>query len=77
MFWKKKKEKATKKIDKLVTGVIIGSAIVSIFWLSKTQKWKEISWGIAKKSRGVFGRLYDLIGKIMWKIIRKHNSQKK
>ncbi len=77
MFGKKKKEKAAKKIDKLVTGVIIGSAIVSIFWLSKTKKWKEISWGIAKKGRGFFGRLYDFIWKIMWKIIGWYSNKKK
>jgi len=29
-------------MDKLVTGIIIGSAAASIFWLSRTKKWKKI-----------------------------------
>ncbi len=44
MFSKNKKINYwAKKVDKIVTGFIIGSALVSIFWLTHTKKWKEIS----------------------------------
>lgn len=51
MFWKnnKKLKDWVKKVDKLVTTVIIWSAIASIFWLSQTKKWKEISQNIHTK----------------------------
>ncbi len=62
MFWKKKDH--IKKVDKLVTWIIIGSAIASIFWLSQTKTWKEIT----KKSKWLFAKSYDLFGKWMVKI---------
>ncbi len=65
----KKKEKTTKKIDKLVTGVIIGSAIASIFGLSKTKKWKQVTKSISKKSKGVFGTIYHIFWKLMSKLL--------
>lgn len=32
-----------KKIDRIVTWFIIGGALASIFWLTHTKKWQEIS----------------------------------
>ena len=52
MFGKKK----AKKIDNLVTGLIIGSAVASIFGLSKTKKWKEVTKEISKKVNLFFER---------------------
>ncbi|MDQ7023581.1 MAG: hypothetical protein Q9M97_08875 [Candidatus Gracilibacteria bacterium] len=45
MFGKKK----VKKIDNLVTGLIIGTAVASIFGLTKTKKGKEVTSEITKK----------------------------
>jgi len=70
MFGKKR----AKKIDNLVTGVIIGSAIASIFGLSQTKKWKEVTANISKKSRWVFWRVYDSFWKTMCKIMTKKNK---
>ena len=70
MFWKKK----VKNIDKLVTGVIIGSAIASIFGLSKTKKWKEITQNVSNKSRWVFSKVYESFWKWMCKIFSKKNK---
>lgn len=51
IFSKNKKiDSWVKKMDKIVTWIIIGSAIASIFWLSQTKKWKEISHEISSKS---------------------------
>lgn len=44
MFSKNKKlNYGARKVDKIVTTFIIGTAIASIFWLSHTKKWKEVS----------------------------------
>ena len=44
MFWKNKKLNYwVKKIDRIVTWFIIGWALASIFWLTHTKKWQEIS----------------------------------
>lgn len=69
MFSKNKKiNYGARKVDKIVTTMIIGSAIASIFWLSQTKKWREISQDIkqkmspvvhtsSKKALSVFGRV--------------------
>lgn len=69
MFSKNKKINYwARKVDKIVTTVIIWSAIASIFWLSQTKKWKEISHDIkvklspvvntsSKKALSVFGKM--------------------
>lgn len=44
-------KKTTKKIDKIVTWVIIWTAVASMIWLSQTKKWKEITWEIKEKSK--------------------------
>ena len=67
MFGKKK----VKKIDKIVTWIIIGSAVASIFGLSKTKKWKEVTQKISTKSKSIFWRVYEKFWKLMSKIIRK------
>ena len=67
---KKKKGKALNKIDKLVTGVIIWSAIASIFGLSKTQKWKKITNKVSTKSKNVFWKMYEKFSNIMSFIFR-------
>lgn len=59
MFFKKGKEEVDKsvgKIDKLVTGLIIGWAIGSLFGLSKSKKSRDVtkvvidSWKVAGKA---------------------------
>ena len=60
-----KKKKAAKKIDTLITGVIIGSAIASIFGLSKTKKGKEITAEVTNKSKWVLRTVYEFFGRCM------------
>jgi len=64
----KNKVKTTKKIDKLITWVIIGWAIASIFGLSKTKKWKQVKKEISKKSKWLFWRIYGVFDTFMCKI---------
>lgn len=67
MFGKKK----VKKIDNLVTGLIIWTAVASIFGLSKTKKWKEVTNDISKKSKWIFWKVYWVFWKSMCKILSK------
>jgi F0F1-type ATP synthase membrane subunit a len=67
MFGKKK----VKKIDKLVTWVIIGGAIASIFGLSKTKKGQEVTEKIQVKSKWVFWKVYEKFWKVMCKFVSK------
>jgi hypothetical protein len=67
MMFRKSREQVDKsvgKMDKIVTGIILGAAVASIFWLSRTRKWREMSHSIfeqsktwAKKSIGIFGKM--------------------
>lgn len=45
--------KQVKKMDKLVTGMILWWAIASLFWVAtKTKKWKQVTnkvWEISKQ----------------------------
>ena len=67
-------KKKAKKIDKLVTGLIIGSAVASIFGLSKTKKWEEVTKNISKKSKSIFWNIYNKFWKTMCKIVSKKNK---
>ncbi len=75
IFWRKKKDESRlKKVDWLVTWVIIAWALAWIVWLSKTKKWKEVVWNIKEKNKGnikktkkVFLKWYELL----WKTIAK------
>jgi len=70
MFFRKKKEKATKKIDKLVTGFIIGWAVAWMIGLSQTKKWKQVTWEIKIKSKNIFEKTHSLFWKTMIKLIK-------
>lgn len=66
MFFKNSNvTKHVKKIDKIVTTIIIWWAIASIFWLSKTQKWKEITKNLTLKSKKISRWFLT----ILWKFI--------
>jgi hypothetical protein len=73
MFGKKK----VKKIDNLVTGVIIWTAVASIFGLSKTKKWKEVTAKVSNTSKSIFKKVYHSFWKTMCKIISKKNKWEK
>lgn len=53
IFRKSKKEVSNgmKKMDSLVTWLIVGGAVASIFWLSRTKKWKKMTSNILKRSK--------------------------
>ncbi len=70
MFSKNKKiNYGARKVDKIVTTMIIGSAIASIFWLSQTKKWREFSQDMKQKISPVVNtsskRALSIFGKVI------------
>jgi len=76
MFFKKKKEKTTKKIDKLVTWLIIWWAVAGMIWLSQTKKWKEVTQEVKNKSKNIFEKTHSLFWKTMIKLIKLTKKNK-
>jgi uncharacterized membrane protein len=71
MFFKKWVKKQAKKVDKLITWIIIWTAVASMVWLSKTNRWKRFvnsvkGWVVEwyKKSRSIFWKFLVAIIKI-------------
>lgn len=67
MFFRKKKESHTKKLDKLVTWLIIGWAVAWMIGLSKTEKGKEVTEVVKKEWWKVAWKAYALF----WKALAK------
>ncbi|ATU05243.1 hypothetical protein BKN14_02185 [Candidatus Gracilibacteria bacterium HOT-871] len=77
MFGKKRVKKSAGKIDKIVTGVIIGTAVASMVGLSQTKKGKEVTKDIKQKSSGFFSRINKFFGKTTLFILKIFNRNKK
>ena len=66
MFFRKKKvEDHAKKIDKLITWLIIGWAVASMIGLSKTDKWKEITENVKEE----WSKVAKQWVKLFWKVL--------
>ncbi|MCD5385198.1 hypothetical protein LRZ95_00860 [Candidatus Gracilibacteria bacterium] len=83
MFFRKKEvDKHAKKIDKLVTGLIIGGAVTSMVGLSRTNKGKEITKNIKNESKKVVKggkniakKGYKLFGKVLVGTLKIFNKK--
>ncbi len=77
MFFKKKNkiESHAKKLDKLVTWLIIGWAVASMIGLSKTKAWKEITTNIKLNSTWILKKWYSIFWKTLVWIIRFFNKK--
>ena len=68
MFFKKKKvEDQARKIDKLITWLIIWWAVASMIGLTKTEKWKQIT----KKAQSKWSQIVKKWYKFFWEAIVK------
>ncbi len=65
MFFKKKKDKAKRKLDSLATWLIIWGAVAWVIGLSKTEKWKKITKSLWQETKKAFSKTHN----IFWKII--------
>ena len=72
---KKRVSKSAGKIDKIVTWVIIWTAVASMIWLSKTKKWQEVTRWIKQRSNGVFAKIKKFFGKTTIFIIKIFNRK--
>lgn len=77
MFFRKKEkiEKHAKKIDKLITGIIIGWAVASMIGLSKTEKWKEITENIKKEWTTIAKKWYSVFWKCLVGVVKFFNKK--
>jgi len=62
---KKEVEKSMKRMDSLVTGLIVWGAVASIFGLSRTKKWKKITSKILATSKTGFKYGYAMFWKTL------------
>ena len=77
MFFRKNKkiENHAKKFDKLITWLIIGWAVASMVWLSKTDKWKEITKNVKKEWVNICKKWYSVFWKCLVWIIKTINKK--
>jgi len=57
MIFRKSRKTVSKnvwKVDKFITGIVITGAAASIFWLSRTEKWKQVSQKVSTSSKNIF-----------------------
>ncbi len=69
-------KKWIKKIDKIVTSAIIGWAVVSIFGLSRTKKWKKLTSKFFGWVKNVFKWWYSLFWRSMAKVVGIFSKKK-
>ena len=70
MFFKKNKVKnSAKKMDKVITWLIVGTAVASMVWLSRTDKWKEVTSNVKKWIKSWYDKWKSAFGKSLVKII--------
>lgn len=70
MFSKNKKiDSWVKKVDKIVTWIIIWSALASIFWLSQTKRGREVTAEIKAQITPSIKKTSSNAISVFWKII--------
>ena len=77
MIFKKKNSitNQVKKIDKLVTWLIIGWAIASMIGLSKAKKWIEVKENMNSEWTKIIKKWYSIFWKVLVKIISVFNKK--
>lgn len=69
MFWKKRVKDWAKKVDKVVTSLIVWTAVASMIWLSRTKKWKEVTKKMSKWVKSWYTKSKSAFGTCLVKII--------
>lgn len=69
-------KKSVKKLDKIITWVVIWTAVASMVWLSQTKKWKEVTNEIKQKSTWLFSKIKKFYWKTMLFAIKIFNKKK-
>lgn len=73
----KKIKKGVKNVDKLVTWMIIGWVVASLFWVAtKTNKWKEITKECSDFSKKQAKKWISIFGKVLAKTVSLLSKKK-
>lgn len=76
MFFKRNNVKEwARKVDKVITWLIIWTAVASMIWLSKTNKWKKVSENIKNEWIIVCKKWYSIFGKVLVGVIKFFNKK--
>lgn len=76
MFWKKKKiSKSVNKLDKILTWVIVWTAVASMVGLSKTNRWKRFFNSVKSSFSNVFKTSFSFLGKSVVSIVNFFNKK--
>lgn len=76
MFFRKKEvEKQAKKIDKLITWLIIWWAVASMIGMSKTSKWKKITDNVKKEWSSLWKKWLKLFWKVLVWVLKVFNKK--
>lgn len=76
MFFKRDNVKnSAKKVDKVITWLIIWTAVASMIGLSKTNKWKNVSNGIKTKWVEACKKWYSIFWKVLVWVIKFFNKK--
>lgn len=65
IFTKKWVSSSANKIDKLITWVIVWTAVASMIWLSQTKKWKKVANSLKDESVKIYKKSYWLFWKCL------------
>jgi hypothetical protein len=66
----KKVKKSARKVDKVITWLIIGTAIASMIWLSRTNKGREITNNVKTWVIEWYGKWKNVFWKFLVAIIK-------
>lgn len=76
MFFKRDNvKKWARKLDKVITWLIIWTAVASMIGLSKTRKWRILSDNFRDESVGAFKKWYSIFGKVLIWVIKFFNKK--
>lgn len=76
MFFKRDNVKnGAKKVDKVITWLIIWTAVASMIGLSKTNKWKKVSDNIRSEWVKVCKKWYSFFWKVLVWVIKFFNKK--
>jgi len=76
MFFKRDNVKnSARKVDKVITWLIIWTAVASMIGLSKTNKWKKVSENIKTELVEVSKKWYSVFWKLLVWVIKFFNKK--
>lgn len=76
MFFKRDNVKnGARKVDKVITWLIIWTAVASMIGLSRTNKWKKVSENIKNEGIIVCKKWYSIFWKVLVWVIKFFNKK--